>query len=69
MRNKRRSKVNYSFWWWVLQKPEELKQFLERGDTRQKEEIIQTLDHYKNADPDFFEQVEGKLWLKRFKKK
>lgn len=68
-RYKRSSKVNYSFWRWTLQKSEELQQFLERGDARQKGEIMQTLEHFKNADPEFFERIEGKLWLKRFKKK
>lgn len=68
-RYKRSSKVNYSFWRWTLQKPEELQQFLERGNVRQKGEIIQTLQHYKKLDPEFFTLVEGELWLKKFKKK
>jgi len=65
---KRESSVVFGFWYWVLQKPDVMQEFLERGDARQKQELLITLEHYKMNDPEFFKRIEGKKWLTKFQK-
>ncbi len=58
---------NLCFWKMTLKKPDEINDFLVRGNKRQKEEIKNVLLYLKRFDPDFFEDVEGENILEKIK--
>lgn len=60
--------TNFDFWKGML-KDNQVQQFVERGNTQQKELIKDVLKYLKNKQPKFFEQVKGKLILKQLKGK
>lgn len=73
-RKKRKTYLNktpqhYSFWVTTLQNEQHREQFLQKGDSRQKECIINTLEYMKAYDPDIFEEINGKEILKQFRGK
>ena len=55
---------NYSFWCRVLYNPNEVKQFVEKGDKRQKDCIRLTLQHMKKTNIDLFEELKGRKIIK-----
>lgn len=61
--------VNYNFWFFVFKNQDKIKEFLKRGNKRQKKEIIHALNYTKQKDVDFYDEIEGKKWLKKFKDK
>jgi len=56
---------NLSFWKITLKRPEEVHDFLTRGDSRQKEEIKNILLYLKRAEIDFFDDVNGEEILRK----
>ena len=59
--------TNLSFWMCVLKNSDEVTDFLERGNQRQKRQMKQALSYCKNKYPEFFEDVNGKKLMKRMK--
>ena len=59
---------NLNFWTYTLTKPEEVHQFLLRGNNRQKTEILIVLNYIKKTDDILFEQIRGAVWLDKFSK-
>ena len=56
---------NYSFWCGIL-KSDHIKEFIKRGDQRQKQLIKHTLEYMKKEDPETFEYVKGnKILIKQ----
>lgn len=55
---------NYYFWRCVVSKPDEIREFINRGDKRQKDSIRLTLEYMKIMDVDKFEEIEGSKIIK-----
>lgn len=56
--------LNYTFWCWTLEKPEEVNEFIERGDKGQKDSIRLVLQYMKKIDPEKFDRVNGAKIIK-----
>ena len=59
--------TNLTFWRVIIQKEEEMVQFLLRGDDRQRNSIIRVLNYLKRFEPLEFRSVKGNTWLEKFK--
>ena len=57
---------NYSFWLITLSRPFELQEFLDRGNKRQRTEIIRAWLHLKKNDLRLFERYNGTEWVNKF---
>ena len=58
---------NFAYWKCILQEPDTVNAFLNRGSKVQKETIKEVVIYLKGFDPDFFEVVNGEEILKELK--
>ena len=66
---KRKLPSNLDCWRFTLKRPEQVNSFLERGNKKQHKQIRDCLEYLKTREPEFFEKIDGKLMLKKFRKK
>lgn len=64
-----RKPSNLAFWRWTVGCEKDVKAFLERGDERQVNCIIRTLNYLHKFDKDYFEEINGTELLEKFKEK
>lgn len=60
---------NYTFWCQTIDRPDELTEFIRRGNKKQKDSIRLVLQYMKRTDPDKFKDVAGHKILKRLNEK
>lgn len=60
---------NHSFWQLTLSREDEVKQFLERGNRSQHEQMNHSLVYMERFEPEKFEEIKGKEILKKLKGK
>jgi hypothetical protein len=60
---------NYYFWLSIIGEPKTLQEFLERGNRNQKKSIIKVLNYIKIRNKELFLDINGKYWLREFKRK
>ena len=58
---------NLAFWRWTLGKKEEVKDFIERGDDRQHNQMIRVLNYLRRFDKEYYKQIDGKAILIQLK--
>jgi len=59
---------NYHFWKFTVDNPKEMEEFLKRGSQVQKNNIKRVLNYMKLYEIEEFEKIDGKKWIKKFKK-
>lgn len=58
---------NLNFWIYTLKRPEEVNDFLVRGNQRQKNDIKHVVIYLKRNNEELFEEINGKEILRRLK--
>ncbi len=56
---------NFYCWKWMLQEPETVNAFLNRGSKKQKDHIKEMLVYLKRTDKDFFNKIHGNEILEK----
>lgn len=68
-RSKGRLPNNFIFWRCTCKNTDHMEQFLDRGSEKQDQYIIETLSYLKVMEPEYFDEIEGSFWLRKFKEK
>ena len=59
---------NYAFWRLVVSNWDEVMEFINRGDARQKGNVRDTLEYISKKNPEYFKEIKGRIIMKKLKR-